>query len=180
MKAPYTGLDIANFFVQLACDLQDGSMDNLKVNKMVYYAQAWSIAKNKRLLFDEDIQAWDYGPVIPSVYHAYKSCGKNSIAEPQEHFDESRLSAEDLELLIDVYQTYGKYTGRALIDMTHSPDEPWKHVYRYGQNNPISVSLLRDFFSKKSLKSFDIDKLNMPVITEVPLSWDSEEDAVYG
>lgn len=179
-RSSYTGLDIANFFIQLACDLQDNSMDNLKVNKMVYYAQAWSVIRNNRTLFDEEIQAWDYGPVVPSVYRTYKSCGRNPIAEPQETFDERRLSSEDLELLIDVYRAYGKYTGKTLIDMTHAPNEPWTRVYQFGKNSPISIDLIRECFANRKLDSFNVDAVDLPIITEVPTSWDSKEDAVYG
>ena len=117
MGERYTALDIANFYVQLANDIPNDSIDNLKLNKLCYYAQAWSLARLGHPLFDDAIEAWMYGPVIPAVYYAFKACGKKPIEEPVDHFDESRLSSEELSLLTDVYMTYGKYSSTGLFAM---------------------------------------------------------------
>lgn len=177
---PFKAIDIANFYIGLANDIQDDSIDNLKINKMLYYAQGWSLVKLGHSLFSEDIQAWDYGPVVPEVYHAFKCCGKSSIKEPQDVFDESRLNTEELELLIDVYRTYGKYTGWALKEMTHEKGSPWDQVYQKGMNNVIGIDRVKDYFSRLNLDSFDVDKINLPIINEIPLAWDSQEDSIYG
>lgn len=73
-------LDAANFFVELANAEEDGRMTNLKLNRLVYFAQAWSLEKFSRPLFEEEAEAWQYGPVIPSVYRAFRPCGRNRIS----------------------------------------------------------------------------------------------------
>lgn len=143
----FTALEIANFYVQLANNLPETDITNLKLNKLCYYAQGWSLVKLGKPLFSDEIQAWDYGPVIPDVYHTFKVCGKNPIAEPSESFDESRLSSEEISLLIDVYTSYGKYTPGELITMTHKRGGPWDRVYKEHGNEPISLKLIGEYFS---------------------------------
>ena len=65
MKGKYRALDIANIYIGLANGLPNDNIDNFKVNKLCYYAQGWSLAKLGYPLFDDEIEAWQYGPVIP-------------------------------------------------------------------------------------------------------------------
>lgn len=147
MRAKYTALDIANLYVQLANDIPNDSIDNLKLNKLCYYAQAWSLARLGYPLFDDAIEAWRYGPVVSVVYSAFKACGKRPIEEPTYHFDESRLTSEELTLLTDVYMTYGKYSSTGLIEKTHEAGSPWRQVYEADKNNLIDETLLSSYFS---------------------------------
>lgn len=145
MGAKYTALDIASLFIQLANDIDD-TIDNLKLNKLLYYAQGWSLARNGKPLFKDEIQAWDYGPVVDDVYHAYKVCRKAPIQEPTYEFDEDKLSAEELELITDIYSNYGKFTSIALTNMTHEKDTPWSNVYVPRENRVISNRLMKNYF----------------------------------
>lgn len=175
----YKAREIANFYIQLLNSIPDNSIDNLKLNKILYYAQGWSLVKNGTPLFEDDIQAWDYGPVIQEVYHTYKCCGKGPIEEADTPFDESRLSSEELELLLSVYMNYGKYTGWALKDMTHAKGSPWSQVYEKGMNRVIPLEIIKVYFEKEKLDTFEDDLSRIPVITAIPAQWDSAEDAVY-
>lgn len=175
----YSALDIADFFIQLAISQNDNSMDNLKINKMLFFAQGHMLAITGKPLFSEDIEAWDYGPVVPSVYKAFKCCGKNQIESPCEEFSESDLDPKTLNILIDVFMKYGQYTGIALKDMTHKKGTPWDIVYQRGKNNIISMDIMTDYFTDRELPSFEITDDESKFITEVPLAWDSEEDTVY-
>ena len=73
-------IDVANFFVDLANSDPDDCMTNLRVNKLLYFAQAWSVVRRNKPLFEEDMQAWKYGPVVPEVYTAFSACGRERIA----------------------------------------------------------------------------------------------------
>lgn len=147
MAGKYKALDIANLYVELANDIPNDSIDNLKLNKLCYYAQAWCLTKLGYPLFTDTVEAWKYGPLIPDVYHAFKACGKRPIEEPTYHFDESRLSSEEISLLTDVYMTYGKYTSNALIDKTHEKGSPWREVYEEDMNNAIPQDLMKECFA---------------------------------
>jgi uncharacterized phage-associated protein len=63
-----TVFDIANFFITAENKREQGSMTNLRLNKILYFAQIISLLENGRPLFLDDFEAWDLGPVIPSVY----------------------------------------------------------------------------------------------------------------
>ena len=146
IMAKYTALDIANLFIDLANSIPNDSIDNAKVNKLCYYAQGWSFTKLGYPLFGDTVEAWEYGPLIQSVYYAYKPYERNPIKEPTYHFDESRLTSAELTLLTDVYITYGKYSSKELINRTHAPDSPWSSVYERMQNNPITEDYMRKYF----------------------------------
>ena len=150
MKGKYKALDIANMFVEFVNAIPDDSIDNMKVNKLCYYSQAWCLTRLGYPLFSDDVEAWKYGPLIPSVYNAFKCCGKNPIIEPTYHFDEDKLTSEELSLLVDVYMTYGKYTSIALSDKTHQPGTPWKTVFEEGKNNTIPNDLMVKWFSESN------------------------------
>lgn len=104
----FTALEIANFYVQLVRDLPDTIITNRQLNDLCCYAQDWCTSKLGYLLFDDRMYVYTSGAVIPSVYHAYKVCGNNPIAEPLDSFDESRLSTDELNLLTNVFLTYEK------------------------------------------------------------------------
>ena len=146
--AAFTAMDIANFYVQLSNDLPETDITNLKLNKLCYYAQGWCLALLNHPLFDDEIQAWDYGPVIPEVYHTYKVCGKSPIGEPADVFDESRLSTDELNLLIDVFNSYAKYAPSELITMTHADGGPWRKAYQERMNNPIDLDVIKEYFKQ--------------------------------
>ena len=146
MKGKYRALDIANLYVELANSIPDDSIDNLKLNKICYYAQAWCLTKLGYPLFSEPVEAWMYGPVIRPVYNAFKVCGIAPILEPTYQFDEAELTSEELSLLTDVYRTYGKYTSNALMHKTHEAGSPWDIVYKEQANNQITEELMIDYF----------------------------------
>ena len=155
--AKYRAIDIANLFIKLANGVGD-TIDDLKLNKLLFYTQGWSLARSGKTLFDDEIEAWDYGPVAPDVYHTFKGYKSNPITEPTFDFDESSLTADELELVLDVYSYYGKYTSRTLVNMTHEKDTPWRKVYVPGQNVPIPEPLMKEHFKDcKDIHSFNIN-----------------------
>ena len=82
----YKASEIAKWFIaRNKADYEMGYTDelitNLKLQKLLYYAQGCVMALTDEPLFDEDIQAWEHGPVVPEIYHKYKSYGKSGIME---------------------------------------------------------------------------------------------------
>jgi uncharacterized phage-associated protein len=113
--------DVANFFLR-AVDADAGdSMTNLRLQKLLYFAQAWHLANFDSPLFEDDFQAWVHGPVIPRIYQKYKHCGFHPIPGP---FPTPRLDAQTAELLAEVWDVYGSYSPTGLEDLTHR-DQPW-------------------------------------------------------
>ena len=150
-------IDVANFFVDLANSDPDDCMTNLRVNKLLYFAQAWSVVRRNKPLFEEDMQAWKYGPVVPEVYTAFSACGRERIASVSGDYSLNSFSSDELDLLIDVARQYGNYTSSTLVDFTHEKNGPWDKVYVEGQKNIISKESLKTYFSQQNtLKSFSL------------------------
>lgn len=93
---------------------------NLKLQKLVYYAQAWHLGLYNKPLFDEEFQAWISGPVQPELYERFKKYQWNPISED----NETVLPEHIEEHLQEIIQVYGKYEAYYLERMTHE-EEPW-------------------------------------------------------
>ncbi len=135
----YKALDIANKIISKT-DLEHGdTISNLKLQKMMYYQQGFHLAYFGTPLFDEDIVAWQYGPVVPSVYKEYKSFESNSISTSKEGIS---LSDDEEELFNNVYEEYNQFSAVALMKMTHE-ESPWKTTEI---NSVISRDKMMSFF----------------------------------
>jgi uncharacterized phage-associated protein len=116
-----TANHVADFFVLSAHEAGE-PLTNLKLQKLVYYAQAWWAALNGGPLFNERIEAWVHGPVCPEVYHRFKH---NQWRPIEDEVDEPESIDEDVnDHLEDVVENYGGMTGWELERLTHS-EGPW-------------------------------------------------------
>lgn len=118
----YSAQDVAKYFLgKLLLDDQGDTISNMKLQKLLYYAQGFHLAIYNRPLFAERIERWMHGPVVPDVYHVYKQYVSEPIPVPDEipEFDQ-----ETSGFLDEVYDVFGQYTAYALRNMTHS-EPPW-------------------------------------------------------
>ncbi len=125
-------------------DLIDGSdeaISNLKLQKLLYYAQGCTLALTGEPLFDDEILAWEHGPVVPEIYHKYKKNGSNGIPYDS-NFDYRSLDPRTAAILEEVYQEFGQYSAWKLRNMTHQ-ETPWKKTKK---NDVISNELIKDYF----------------------------------
>jgi uncharacterized phage-associated protein len=130
-------------------------VDNLKLQKLLYYSQAVHLVLNdKTPLFPEDIEAWDYGPVVPPVYREYKQYGLETIPTPQDDNPLGLIAGEIVS--IDMALAYfGAMSGLALMSSTHQ-ETPWKTSYRPGwPSNIIPIDSIYDYF--KNTLEFEDD-----------------------
>lgn len=140
----YSALDIAKYFIHCANLEQEGLVTNLKLQKLLYYAQGFHLAVFDKPLFSEDVQAWAYGPVVPDVYQEYKSHGRDPLPDAKDFSDE--ILGEDTRVLVDeVYSVFGKYTATALANATHQ-ELPWIHTER---NEVIEHDLMKSYFKTR-------------------------------
>lgn len=99
------------------------TISNLKLQKMLYYMQGFHLAFFGTPLFEEEIKAWQYGPVVPSVYEEYKRYESKAIDLPEGPVIEL---TEDEEAVFDnVYDEYNQFSAVALMKMTHK-ESPWR------------------------------------------------------
>ena len=117
-------------------------MSNMKLQKMLYYEQGFHLAVFGTPLFEEDIEAWMYGPVVPAVYEVYKDYGYNGI-DPGK-VEEVTLSDREQALFDEVYKVYGAYSAIGLMNMTHR-ESPWANTPT-GVGSVISRDKMVEFF----------------------------------
>lgn len=145
MNTAYSAITIANFFVELA-HRTGIEITPMKLLKLVYLANGWYLAIFDRELIDEPIQAWQYGPVIPSVYHAFKIYGKNPILQPTKNMDKN-ITEEDKQLLLAVWEKYKSQTAWDLSELTHQPHSPWEQAWNSG-NRIIHPESIKQFYKQ--------------------------------
>jgi uncharacterized phage-associated protein len=124
MAAHYSALDIANWIIASVDREAGDSITHLKLQKLLYYAQAWALCLLGRPLFEEDMQAWVHGPVAETVFRAYRRYGFEALPPPN-HLP--ALAPEDEAHLLSVMEAYGDFSARRLEAMTHNED-PWRQA----------------------------------------------------
>lgn len=122
-------------------------MTNMKLQKMLYYEQGFHLAYFETPLFDEDIEAWQYGPVVPSVYRHFKNFGRNGL-EPDGDGVAVFANNTEKRLFDIVFDTYNKYSAVGLMEMTHN-EKPWRIAGAPMPGNIISQESLQKFFKTR-------------------------------
>lgn len=95
----------------------------MKLQKLVYYCQAWSLVWDEAPMFDNRIEAWANGPVVPDLYAQHKGLFMIETWHGNAN-DFSECEAETIEAVVD---HYAKYTAQQLSDLTHS-EAPWREA----------------------------------------------------
>ncbi len=112
--------DVAQYILEQA---PDGEMSAIKLQKLVYYCQAWHLAWEGKPLFKEEIQAWANGPVVPALYDRHR--GQLDVKADQGIGHSSNLTAEEKEDIDAVLPTYMDKKPFWLVELTHM-ESPWK------------------------------------------------------
>lgn len=146
----YSALDIAAWFLNEIDRKAGDSLTNLKLQKLIYYAQAWSVALLDRPLFEEEIEAWAHGPVVDVVYQEYKQYRYGTIPPSRR---KPRFTPQERVVLEDVLTVYGEHSAKFLEDLTHS-EGPWETV-RGGKpatsrsRRKIPLALMREYYRRQ-------------------------------
>lgn len=117
----FTVDDIANWFLTYVDRDAGDSITHLKLQKLVYYAQAWSLALHDEALFEEEFQAWTHGPVLCSLFDRFAEAGWSALPAPESG---GSVDEKTHALLNSIAGSYGELSARRLEDLTHS-EEPW-------------------------------------------------------
>ncbi|MCG8465499.1 MAG: DUF4065 domain-containing protein [Xanthomonadales bacterium] len=108
----------------------------LQLMKLVYVSHGWALAMLGQGLFEDRIEAWKYGPVIPELYQAIKAYGRDPIPLGNIQSDSNNKVPEHIKsFLRSVYKSYGHLSGIDLSNLTHLPGTPWEKVYEQGTRN---------------------------------------------
>lgn len=157
---------VANVFIDVAAD-HDRQLSPMKIQKLVYFAHGWHLAILERPLINEGIEAWEFGPVIPSLYRAFRqyrngpitskvramgqrSNGDFFVFTPTVPAD-TENGANARSLLQRIWDIYGEYSGAQLSNMTHAEGTPWDrictaHSGSIPRGTVIPNSLIKSYF----------------------------------
>ncbi|MGI6777140.1 MAG: type II toxin-antitoxin system antitoxin SocA domain-containing protein [Acetivibrionales bacterium] len=154
-------IKVANYFLQKMEVDAGESITPLKVQKLVYYSQAWMLSMFDRIIFNEDFQAWQHGPVMPEMYVYFKNLGYNSNDSLPKVNSLNYIFDENEKLVLEfVWNVYGKYDGKYLEKITHS-EEPWQIAWEDREevdkgNSIITKESMRQYY-KKLKNDLDIE-----------------------
>lgn len=156
MPSSYTVSHVANYFLQKAQKLGQ-KITHLKLQKLVYFAFGYYLASTNRKLFNEPILAWQFGPVVRSLYKEFQHFGDAEITSLATEFDtenfvfyEALIPPTDtntLRVLDTVWEKYSSYSAARLVDLTHTKDSPWEVTHKRGESI-IDSHLIKNFFKE--------------------------------
>jgi uncharacterized phage-associated protein len=141
---------MATVFDVAACILtKRGGMTAWKLQKLIYYSQAWSLVWDERPLFNERIEAWANGPVCPDLYAAHRGA---FMVTQIDRGDPSRLGGDAIETIDAVLEHYGDKSSQWLSDLTHRED-PWRDARRGlpdGERGNVEITkgALADYYGR--------------------------------
>ena len=137
-----TAQQVAEYFLLLVDQEAGDLMTNLRLQKLLYYAQAWHLAILGRPLFNDDFEAWVHGPVIPSLYSMYRIHGWSAIPAPDS--TDFSPSEESRGVIKEVWGTYSQYSAKRLEEISHG-EAPWQHAREgYGPADRCNVVICKE------------------------------------
>lgn len=172
----YRPSHVANFFLRKAAE-EDRPLTQMKLLKLVYIAYGWVYAVLDRPLFEEDIEAWLHGPVIPALYDEFKRFGSNPIDRRANEFDletleltQPEINPKDTDLLIIldvVWDSFKRFSAWDLRNKTHERGTPWTETWDGGRGRfaRIKPALIQAHFKDRIHKYLEPRGQQQPVTT---------------
>lgn len=143
---------VAQFFLYLS-GVEKRPLSPMQILKLVYIAHGWQLGLYGRPLVNEPVEAWQYGPVIPSLYREYKRYGSRPIDEGPET-KPTGFDAEEENTIEQVWKGYGNRSAISLSSLTHEAGTPWAiTVSQSGRGAVISNDLIQDHYRRLASKA---------------------------
>lgn len=127
----YNVMEVANFIIDL-CSRMNDPVSNLRLQKLLYFAWVDYYRETGRVLFYDQICAWQLGPVSPEVYYEYCSYGGRPI---NLRWEETEIKPEDAKILKDIVEKYRLVPVSELVERTHKTETAWYQIYDNGKGN---------------------------------------------
>ena len=160
----YPAAAIANEFIRIA-ERKGRRLTQMQVQKLVYFAHGWHLALTGEPLINERVLAWDYGPVVRSLWRAFKEYGSNPIQKMArvpdwegdlvnwitptvEDGEQPETNAYTAALIRRVWEQYGSLKAYELSELTHVEGGPWSRTRENGRDF-IRDADIYDFFQKQ-------------------------------
>lgn len=144
-----TAFDVAHFLIAEENRRGQGAMTNLRLNKLLYFAQVISLLETEQPLFPDEFYAWQLGPVIPDINRHYKKYENRAIPTP-EKMDYTVFTVEEIRFLFDVSEFLKKHSTSALIDLSHVKGGPWQVAIQKRMNSMVQKSDMLNYYRLKN------------------------------
>ncbi len=158
----YPVRDVSHYIIVYS-NKKDYGVSNLKLQKLLYFVQAFFLINDCPPCFDEKIEAWDFGPVVPEIYREYKRYGgmdiptidyyvkfeKKNIWNTERIYYEDIISDDDKEMIQAVVDKFAHCSATFLVNLTHNQD-PWINAYVNGQR----ILMQKSYKKSANLKCF--------------------------
>jgi uncharacterized phage-associated protein len=156
----YNVLDVCRYVINYSND-KDYGISNLKLQKVLYFIQAYFLISTPEQCFRERIEAWDFGPVVPEAYREYKQFGSSNIPNVSyyvemdfDDFWKSKVKKYRSEVISDgdkrrieaVVDRFSDYSATDLVGITHN-QAPWMDAYVPNRNNEITPQAIKEYFN---------------------------------
>lgn len=147
----YSVINVAEHII-MYYNRMNKTISNLKLQKILYFVQAEFLVSKDEPCFEERIEAWDFEPVIPEVYHKYKVFGGASIPHVEKEYV-SPFKPNDQELIEGIVKECAKYSASTLVEITHR-QTPWQEVYSPHCIGIITNESIKRFFKENKQKKY--------------------------
>lgn len=163
MQKVYPASAVANFLIKKSLLKPENAMTHLRLQKLLYYAQGWFLANYSRPLFQDNIEAWRYGPVVYSIYKKFRGSSDTPIQETikspyflngQYQWGEPEIDPSDevaLGFLNSFWDAFSNFDAWTLANATHLEGTPWydvSKVYNFEppRNTDIPIDMIENHF----------------------------------
>lgn len=163
--ASTTAAAAANEFLNIA-GAEGSPVDQMKLQKLLFYAHAWNLALRGEALFEEDFEAWPWGPVIRDIYFQTRECGRSPIVKRMQQMAKTGSGPLDFTLVVpngvedpetkaflkSIWDSLRGYSGIQLSNATHAAGEPWTIVKeQFGTDSKPTIpnTLIDSVFRQK-------------------------------
>lgn len=125
----YKAMDIARYIVN-KCVEDNRPVSNLQLQKILYYVQINFMRLLSEPAFDDEIEAWQYGPVVPEVYYEFADCGGTDIYRTYPGVQNLFRNNNEKQIVDKVITLCLRLNPWELVERTHRPNTPWARVYQ--------------------------------------------------
>lgn len=136
----YNVIDVCNYIISY-CRKKGYEITNLRLQKILYFIQAFFLQEINTPCFENQMEAWDLGPVVPEAYHFFKEFGSKPLSEKKGSTSQD-IELDDKNRINEVLDCLSKYSTYQLVNITHN-QKPWKKNHKKYENNPIPIEDIR-------------------------------------
>ena len=145
----HSSIRIAVEFLELARkQTHYKEITTMQLLKLVYIAHGWMLGLYDKPLISDEVEAWQYGPVIPNLYKEIKSYGGGPV-ESINLGEKTDLNEQEKETLQQVFDEYSGLSGFSLSAITHTKRTPWYEVWHENKYNlKIPNHLIKNYYKE--------------------------------